>query len=358
MPELSLHNIDQISRDISRQEITFSHLLDDLIDHICCDVEYEMQSGLDFLAAYGKVKQKMGSRRLKEIQEETLYAVDLKYRHMKNTMKISGIAGTVLLGFGALFKIQHWPLSGTLMVLGLLILCLVAYPWYTWISWKDEAHITPNFLYLTIGLMLILLPGALINMNLSQTYEEGFYSHQEQQKALYGYLYRNNNSLLISCKDSLNYPAMEQFHSRTAELINYIGGIESGMISQAEGKPGAPVILSNEIIQTETGPAINYPEISKPFQTQPVTDFLLPGSKTREALNALITEYKAFISGLMPGEELSIVSGLLDISLYLPDDLTENSTVSLMSGLHSLELLKNGLLTVESGVLKVIANHK
>ncbi len=46
MPELNLQNIDQIRSDISRQEITFSHLLDDLIDHVCCDVEYEMQKGI------------------------------------------------------------------------------------------------------------------------------------------------------------------------------------------------------------------------------------------------------------------------------------------------------------------------
>jgi len=424
------------------------------------------------------VKQKMGSRRLKEIQEETLYSVDSKYRQMKKTMKISGIAGAVLLGFGALFKIQHWPLAGTmttlgsvtlafvfmpsalgvlwkethsrkklflfisaflagmcfilgtlfkvqhwpgaglillmagffgllffipallvqklqdqdnkakrpvyilaaagaicfaagmvfkiqhwplagtLMVLGLIILCLLAFPWYTWISWKEEDHITSKFLYILIGLLLILLPGALINMNLTQTYDQGFYSHQDQQKALYGYLHRNTNSMMISYHDSLNYPVMEQIHERTRELLGYIGGIESNMISVAEGKPGAPVILSNEIVQTETGPAINYHEISRPFHTQPVKDFLLPGTRTREALNALLTEYKAFISGLMPGEELSSISGLLDLSLYLPDDLPENSNVSMMSGLHSLELLKNGLLTVESGTLKVIANHK
>ncbi|MFH0842048.1 MAG: hypothetical protein V1903_05435 [Bacteroidota bacterium] len=479
MPELSLHNIDQISRDVTRQEISFSHLLEDLIDHVCCDVEYEMQSaGLDFTAAYMRVKQKMGSRRLKEIQEETLYVVDLKYRQMKNTMKISGIAGTIMLGFSALFKINHWPLAGVLMTLGavtlafvfmpsalgvlwkethsrkklflfisafmagmcfilgtlfkvqhwpgaglilllagffglffflpallvqklqdqdnkvkrpvyvlaavgaicygagmlfkiqhwplaaalmvfgLIILCLIALPWYTWLSWKEEGHITSKFLYMLIGLLLILLPGSLINMNLSQTYDEGFYSHQDQQKALYGYLHRNTNSMINLYHDSSNYSVMQQIHERTIELIDYVGGVESEMISVAEGKPGAPVILSNEIVQTETGPAINYHEISRPFHTQPVKDFLLPGSGTREALNALLTDYKAFISGLMSGEELRTFSGLLDLSLYLPDELPENSNISMMSGLHSLELLKNGLLTVESGVLKVIANHK
>ena len=62
MPELSFQNIEDISLDIRRQEITFSHLADELIDHICCDVENEMQKGLSFTDAYGRVKQKMGSK--------------------------------------------------------------------------------------------------------------------------------------------------------------------------------------------------------------------------------------------------------------------------------------------------------
>jgi len=91
MPELSLHHIDLISRDIQRDEISFSHLRDDLIDHVCCDVEYEMQNGMSFNEAYRNVMQKIGLRRFKEIQEETLYLVDSKYRNMKNLMKISGL---------------------------------------------------------------------------------------------------------------------------------------------------------------------------------------------------------------------------------------------------------------------------
>ena len=62
MPELSFQNIEEISIDIRRQEITFSHLADELIDHICCDVENEMQNGLTFTEAYDKIKQKMGPR--------------------------------------------------------------------------------------------------------------------------------------------------------------------------------------------------------------------------------------------------------------------------------------------------------
>jgi hypothetical protein len=149
MPELTLHNVELIIRDVRKQEITFSHLIDDLIDHICCDVEYEMGNGLNFSEAYRRVKQKMGKRRLKEIQEETLYAVDTKYRQMKNTMKISGIAGTVLLGFAALFKIQHWPLAGIMLTLGAVTLAFVFMPSALGVLWKETHSSKRLFLFIS-----------------------------------------------------------------------------------------------------------------------------------------------------------------------------------------------------------------
>lgn len=156
MPELSLHHINQISRDITRQEITISHLLEDLIDHVCCDVEYEMQSGLDFAEAYKKVKQKIGERRFKEIQEETLYSVDTKYRIMKNTMKISGVAGTIILGFASLFKIQHWPGAGIMLSFGALILALVFLPSALSVLWKETHNRNRLFLFISAFLSGIL----------------------------------------------------------------------------------------------------------------------------------------------------------------------------------------------------------
>jgi hypothetical protein len=477
MPDLSLDNIDQINRFVRKQEITFSHLPDDLIDHICCDVENEMQNGLDFTEAYNRVKKKMGKRRLKEIQEETLYAVDKKYRQMKNTMKISGIAGTVLLGFGALFKIQHWPLAGTmttlgavilalvfmpsalgvlwkethsrkklflfisaflagmffilgtlfkiqhwpgagiiitlaalfgilffvpallvsklrdlenkskrpvyifgaigmicyaggmfckiqhlplagaLMVLGMIILCVITFPWYTWLTWKEENHISSKFLYMVIGLLVIIIPGALINLNLQYSFEEGFYSHQEQQQALYGYLSRNNNSLMTRYHDSLNYPKMEQLHAKTVSLLTLIGDVQTKMVRESEGEPYKPAISQDQIRQTETGTEIQYKKLSKAFHRAPVRDFLAPGCNTREELNSALKEYTNYISGMIPGEDIQKYTSLLEPLNYFPESMSKDTNISLISGLHSLELLKNSLLIVESKSLSVIARH-
>jgi uncharacterized protein with PQ loop repeat len=477
MPELSLNHIDQISRDISRQEITFSHLLEDLIDHVCCDVEYEMQTGLNFAEAYNRVKQKMGSRRLKEIQEETLYAVDTKYKYMKNLMKISGVAGTVMFGFAALFKIQHWPGAGHMMTLGalllafvflpsalsvlwkethnrkrlflfisaffagmllilgtlfkiqhwpmagsilclaalsgilffipalalsrladqenkakrpvyilgaagivffftgllfkiqhwplatlfiitgIILLCFLAFPMFTWLTWKEESHVSPMFIFLVIGFLLVIVPGAMLTLSLQHSYQELYYPNNDQQKALYDYLFRNNSSLISRYKDSLNYPKMEQLHSKTSGILTILSNIQKKMVQESEGQPGKPAVSASQISQTETGQEILYRELSRPFDPAPAKAFLTPGCITRNELNSSMAEYESYLTAITSAEDLLKYKKMLDTETFLPDGKPNKGDISLMASLHTLEIMKNGLLTVESCVLNKIAKH-
>jgi hypothetical protein len=477
MPELSLHHIDQISRDIRRQDITFSHLLEDLIDHVCCDVENEMQAGLNFADAYHRVKNKMGSRRLKEIQEETLYEVDSKYRYMKRLMKITGVAGTILFGFAAMFKIQHWPgagymmffgalilafiflpsalnvlwkethnrkrlflfisafcagilfISGTLfkiqhwpyagailtlaalsgilffipalvqsrlsdqenktksktyilgatgialfvagllfkmqhwplatifIIIGIILLCFIAFPMYTRLTWKEESHISPKFIFLIIGFVLIIVPGAMLTLSLQHSYQEYYFPNNDQQKALYDYLFRKNSSLINGYKDSSNYHEMEQLHSKTIGILRIISNIEKEMVQESEGQPGKPAVSAGQIIQTETGQEILYRKLSKPFNPGTVKAFLMPGCSTRNELNSSMAEYVNYLTGLTPAEDMLKYKKTLDTEIFLPVVNMDYGKISLMASLHTLEIMKNGLLTVESCVLNTIARH-
>lgn len=475
MPELSLKDIDQISRDIRREEISFSHLLEDLIDHVCCDVEYEMTAGLSFNEAYNRVKKKMGSRRIKEIQEETLYEIDSKYRKMKTTMKITGVAGTILLGFAALFKIQHWPGAGFLITLGALILAFVfmpsalgvlwkethnrkklflfisafiaavffilgtlfkiqhwpwagwllalaafsgiflflpsilvhllsdperknrrgayilgtagfvlysfgmlfkiqhwplatilmvtgliifgavALPWYVYIKWKDENYVTSGFLFIILGLLLIIIPGMMINMNLRYAYEDGYFPHLYRQQEMYRYLKSNNEAFLAQYHDSANYNQMEKIHSGTISVMAAINSIETKMVQEAEGEPGMPATITDQIKQGNAGPEIQYRTLKRPFHTAPFKDFLMPGAVSRQELDRIITEYMDLISApLKDGGSLKYID-LLDGSVYFPAETKTGQDMSLLSGLHSLELLKNSVLTVEIQALTSIA---
>ncbi len=478
MPELSLVNIEQIIGDIRNQDITFSHLPDDLIDHVCCDVENEMHSGLDFFAAYKKVKKKIGPRRIKEIQEETLYMVDTKYRNMKNTMKISGIAGTILYGFavlfkiqhwagagilmtlgalilalvfmpsaltvlwketqnkkriflfisaffsalffisgtlfklqhwpgaaiclslaalsgvlffipalmisrmtepenkskrpayilgatgiifyvsGMFFKIQHWPLATILLVLGMVLLCAIALPVYTYVTWKDESHIKAPFIFLMVGSFLIILPGALINLNLQRSFDQGFFVNQEQQQGMYNYLYDNNTSFLQLYQDSISYQKMEQLHSGTAGLITTISNLQAEIVRESEGQPGSPATAKDQIKQSDRGMVIEYRLLSRPFLTSPVTDHLLPECTSRKNLDNALAAYKELVSRTMAGVESKTTFQPVDLSALLPVDNSNSDRISIMTGLHSLELIKNSLLACEWQLLNEIANNR
>lgn len=478
MPELSLNDINQISRDISHEEITFSHLLENLIDHVCCDVENEMAKGLNFSEAYQIVKQKIGPRRLREIQEETLFAIDLKYRKMKTAMKISGIAGTVMFGFAALFKIQHWPGAGILMTLGaftlafifmpsalvilwketknkrklflflttfltgfcliagtllkvqhwpfaglfltvgavtgmllfipallittlndqdnktrnplyffgaagsilflagflfkiqhwpfatilmvtsIITLIIIAFPWYTWLTWREENHVNARFIYLIVGSLLIIMPSALVNLNLQHSYQEYYYPNDIQQHLLFNHLYLRNNSFIIRYHDSTNFQTIDQVHSKTVGIIKMIDNIQGKLVQESEAGRGRPVVSGNQIKQTETGQEIVYSELTWGMDPGPARNLLFQNRPTRNELNASIDEYVNFLGGIVNPESLLKYKKLLDVESFLADLDGATGAMSLMSGLHSLEILKNGVLTVEASVLNGITGNK
>jgi hypothetical protein len=473
MPDLSSDNINLIISDVRKQEISFSHLPDELIDHLCCDVEDEMLNGLDFSEAYKRVKQKFGKRRLKEIQEETLYAVDTKYRRMKKTMKISGIAGTILLGFAALFKIQHWAGAGIMLTLGALSLAFVflpsslrvlwkethnrnrlflfissfiagfffilgtvfkiqhwsgagillllaysgalmfvpsllviklgdqenkpkrpvyiagavalilyvtgiffklqhwqgatllilsgliimfayAFPAYSRKTWKDEKYITSTFLFIVIGALVINIPGTLINLKLQQSYEGNYYTHQEQQQALSSFLNKKNIEFLAVYKDSINYSTMEQFHKNTLNLLTVIGNIQAGIVREAEELTGKPAPVQDLIIESEGLTEVKYRYLTGGFNPLPENGFPSPESKWSKDIDNALKDYISNILTVIPADKLRNYTQLLS----LPLKFREGNMISIITGLHSLELLKNSILAAEAGMLKDIAQNQ
>ncbi|MFH0893773.1 MAG: hypothetical protein V2A54_04995 [Bacteroidota bacterium] len=158
MSELVFSQVLQIQQDVEREQIGFSHLADDLIDHLCCMIEAEMQSGLSFEKAYEKVKKSIEPQGLKKIEEKTLLLIDKKYRIMKTTMKVFAMISLPIIAFGGLFKIMHWPGAGPMLLVGFALLGLVFYPSSIFVL-KREAKIKGgDFIYITAligGIILI-----------------------------------------------------------------------------------------------------------------------------------------------------------------------------------------------------------
>jgi len=148
MQDLTTAHIEIIAEEVANDGITFSHLRDELIDHICCQVEAAMRQGLSFEAAYKKTKELIGNKGLKKIQEDTLLLIDKKYRIMKKTMKTIGLVSMIMITVGALFKIQHWPGAGVLLSLGFLLLGTVFMPTALWVMKKESKIKGSLFLYI------------------------------------------------------------------------------------------------------------------------------------------------------------------------------------------------------------------
>lgn len=149
MNELTPQQIDIVSRYVKMHNIVFSHLCDDLIDHLCCDLEESVRKGVEFNEAFRQLKQKIGKGGLTKIQQDTLYAVDSKYRTMRNLAKVTGVAGTVLLGFSTIFKLQHYPLAGILLIVGAFILLTLFLPSSLMVLWKESKSKKSIFMFVT-----------------------------------------------------------------------------------------------------------------------------------------------------------------------------------------------------------------
>jgi hypothetical protein len=233
----------------------------------------------------------------------------------------------------------------------------VVLPWYTWLSWKDHSQITAAFIFIIIGSLLIIVPGALINLNLRNMYNNGYYPHLEQEQSMYKIRLSMNKSLLIQYHDSLCYRQMELLHNKTLNALNYLGNIEQKMVEISEGKPENQAVNTISAGQSKNGPEVQYTHLVSPFSQIPARELLMPGSSVRQELNTVLAEYQNYVANLTPDRDPGKFRGLLDPSFYLPGEIPGQPDLTLLSALHSIGILKNNLLAVESSMLTSIAKQ-
>jgi hypothetical protein len=181
MAELSDREIEILNREIDRQGLTYTQLQKELLDHLCCDIEAKMDEGLEFLKAFEEVQSRLENNRIQKIQEETLLLINQKYRMMKKFMYILGTIAPSLLIIGAIFKLQHWPGAGVLIVLGSFLLAAVYLPVFAMVSMRDTRKrekkvnktlyvvgVITGFIFITGVLFKIMhWPGAGVSLTVS-----------------------------------------------------------------------------------------------------------------------------------------------------------------------------------------------
>lgn len=152
MFSLTEEQIAFIENDIKIRGITSPDLSIDLLDHICCLIENELDEYRNFDAVYQDVLSRFGEKGLKEIQLETNRLLTFKHYYIMNsTMKISGYVSSLLILAGAIFKFNHWPGASIMMVTGMFFLTVLFLPLLFILKFKSTAESNRSILLSTIA---------------------------------------------------------------------------------------------------------------------------------------------------------------------------------------------------------------
>lgn len=137
MYSLTRNQVSKVYSYIQDNKISYSHLPDDLVDHICSDIEERMYDGMSFKKAFANIKSEIGDLGLKKLQNSTLYLIDKNYRIMKNTSKIIGLIAFILLAIGTLLKIFHYPGASIAITIGFVLMIFYFFPAFIY-TWNKE----------------------------------------------------------------------------------------------------------------------------------------------------------------------------------------------------------------------------
>jgi len=153
MYQLSDQQIDFILDDISARGVEMESLQQNLLDHVCCIIEKNLEANGDFESFYQKTIKTFYKDELWEIEEETLLLLTYKnYYTMKKIMINSGIAAATFFIIGSFFKFMHWPGASALIQLGMAIGVLVFLP-LVFMFKKNETTESRGKLVLGIGVI-------------------------------------------------------------------------------------------------------------------------------------------------------------------------------------------------------------
>ncbi|MFY0674100.1 MAG: hypothetical protein JXQ87_11875 [Bacteroidia bacterium] len=141
MISLSDNQIDQVYDVLIDHGLTYETLRDELLDHICCIVEEQMEHGAQFHNALHNAQEQFGPLGIERTQEATIFLLTLKLRKMKKTASILGIIGGVTTILGTLFKVMHWPGAGIMLLVGLAITGLLFMPTALYVNYKSKEGI-------------------------------------------------------------------------------------------------------------------------------------------------------------------------------------------------------------------------
>jgi hypothetical protein len=126
--ELTRQQINLIRQHLVESRVTFSLLQDDLLDHLCCLIELKMKSGTSFEHAIEESVRELAPSGLNEIQKQTDILLHPTKSMMRQLFYFIGLATTISMTMGIMFKLLHMPGGEQLFNYGFLLFSLIFLP--------------------------------------------------------------------------------------------------------------------------------------------------------------------------------------------------------------------------------------
>jgi len=129
---LTPEQIARIQAVISESNLRIQTLKDDLVDHLCCVVEYDLVQGKKFYDALHGAIDELAPEGFEKIEHQTIFLLNsTKIIYMKKVMYIVGLASAISMSMGLVMKLLHWAGSQELTIYGFSIFMLIFVPMIT-----------------------------------------------------------------------------------------------------------------------------------------------------------------------------------------------------------------------------------
>lgn len=126
---ISDEQIDYILNDIRRNGVETEDLQLNLLDHVCCIIEQNLEAGGDFEGFYQQTIKQFYHQHLQEIEEETALLLTFKnYYAMKKVLITTGTFSAATFVMGSIFKAMHWPGASVMLCLAIVLTSFLFLP--------------------------------------------------------------------------------------------------------------------------------------------------------------------------------------------------------------------------------------
>lgn len=125
---LSYDQVNLVRQYVDENNIRLSSLRDDVLDHLCCSVEFKMDDGKTFDQSLNEALNELAPEGLAKLEFETIQLLESKNIIMKKFMYLIGLLTSIGMTMGMTFKILHWPGADQLFNYSFLVFALLFLP--------------------------------------------------------------------------------------------------------------------------------------------------------------------------------------------------------------------------------------